>query len=103
MKKDDKDNAWVTVAFAVLAGCNALLLVFTLYKLIRTRRIRDHSRHLEILYVSIVIYSICIRHLVRIIWYFDIIADYSLGVYLILEDLPLLPLFTAYSTISCLW
>ena len=103
MKKDDKDNAWVTVAFAILAGCNALLLVFTLYKLIRTRRIRDHSRHLEILYVSIAIYSICIRHLVRIIWYFDIKANYSIGVYLILEDLPLSPcVFLFPSTLSCL-
>lgn len=103
MKKDDQDNSWVRVVFAVLAGFNALLLVFTLYKLLRTRRIRDHSRHLEILYMSIAIYSICIRHLVRIIWYFDIKANYHLAVYLVLEDLPLLPLFTAYSAISCLW
>lgn len=102
MGKDDETTSGV-VAFAILAGVNSLLLVFTLYKLHITRQSRDHSRHLEVLYVSIAIYSICIRHLVRIIWYFDIAAHYSLKVYLILEDLPLLLLFTAYSTISCLW
>lgn len=102
MKKDDENTSGV-VAFAILAGVNSLLLVFTLYKLHITRQIRDHSRHLEVLYVSIAIYSICIRHLVRIIWYFDIVAHYHTDIYFMLEDLPVLLLFTAYSTISCLW
>ena len=102
MNKDDENTSGV-VAFAILAGVNSLLLIFTLYKLHITRQTRDHSRHLEVLYVSIAIYSICIRHLVRIIWYLDIAVHYPKDVYFMLEDLPVLLLFTAYSTISCLW
>jgi len=103
MEKDDENNSWVVVAFAILAGINAFLLIFTVYKLQLIKRIRDHSRHLEVLYLSIVIYSICKGHIVRIIWYFDVAVDYPIAIYLVLEDLPMLPLFTAYSTISCLW
>lgn len=103
MRKDDAGNTWVVVAFSILSVVDAFFFLFTLYRLRRVRRVQDHSRHLEVLHVTIAAYCLCTCHLVRILWYLDVLAHYPLQIYLVLEDLPILAMFSAYSTISCLW
>ena len=103
MVRDDRDNKWVDASFCILLVLNVALLLFTLLKLYKAILAASRSYHIYLLYLAIAIYSLRTRHAVRIVWYFDIVAHFNIEVYYILEDLPVLPLFGAYSTISCLW
>jgi len=104
MVRDDKDNSGVRIAFCVLIFINFALLCYTAWKLKTWILHREQNKHILVLYASILLYSLRNSYTVRIVWYLDIINfQYSDEAYYALEEAPDLLLFTAYSTIACLW
>lgn len=103
MVRDDRDNRGVTIVFYVLMIINLSLLSYTAWKLRNLLRLRLQTFHILVLYTAILLYSACTLYVVRILWYLDVAAHYPNAVYYALEEAPDLLMFTAYSTIACLW
>lgn len=103
MVQDDKGNAGVRIVFYVLIGINFALLCYTAWKLKAWIALRERNKHILVLYASILLYSLSTSYTVRIVWYLDPMVSYSAAAYYALEEAPDLLLFTAYSTIACLW
>lgn len=103
MVRDDRDNLGVDIVFGLLLPITLGVLLCSILKARSVLRRNAQCVHLLVLYVSISVYCCCTPSVVRIAWYLDIAAHYSNHVYNLLEDLPDLLQFTAYSAVACLW
>lgn len=103
MVRDDEDNTGVEIVFYVLIAINFTLLCYTAWKMKALFALKERNKHIVALYAAILLYSFSTPHIVRIIWYLDPLVNYPISAYYALEEAPDLLLFTAYSTIACLW
>ena len=103
MVRDDRDNLSVLIAFSILSVLTVILAGVTVRKVKELWGGRGGRGHLGVLYGEILVYCGGIGYVVRVAWYLDVAVGYHINVYNLLEDIPDLALFSAYSTISCLW